>query len=247
MISDRLERLGETSATAALFLLFGALFAIMGLLGLWKPRAVFAGTESRRHTEIRDIGRLLRHRPIYPALGAFFLWKFAPGSQTALQYHLSNTLHASDSQWGLYNAIYTLSFLPTLALFGALSRRYSLRTLLLLGTLVGIPQMIPLAFVTTANSALIAAVPIGLMGGLATAAYLDLLIRSSPKGLEGTLMMLAWSLYAVSIRFGDLLGTVLYQRFGNFVVCVIATTVAYAMILPVLRFVPPELVEERDA
>jgi MFS family permease len=246
MVSDRLEHLGDVNATMVLFLIFGALFAAMGLLGLWKPKAVFAGSTRPRQTEVRDIGRLLRHRPIYPALAAFCLWQFAPGSQTALQYHLSNSLHASDSQWGLYNAIYTLSFLPTLALFGVLSRRYSLRTLLLLGTLIGIPQMIPLAFVTTANSALIAAVPIGLMGGLATAAYLDLLIRSSPKGLEGTLMMLAWSLYSIAIRFGDLLGTALYQRFGGFGVCVIATTIAYALILPVLRFVPRELVEEKD-
>ena len=35
----------------------------------------------------------------------------------------------------------------------------------------------------------------GLMGGIATAAYLDLLIRSCPRGLQGTTLMLSTGLY----------------------------------------------------
>ena len=41
------------------------------------------------------------------------------------------------------------------------------------------------------------------MGGVATAAYLDLLIRSCPKGLEGTIMMASNALYFVMSRGGD--------------------------------------------
>ena len=47
------------------------------------------------------------------------------------------------------------------------------------------------------TGALIAAAPIGLMGGVATAAYLDLMIRSCPRGLQGTLLMMSLSLYAL--------------------------------------------------
>jgi hypothetical protein len=46
--------------------------------------------------------------------------------------------------------------------------------------------MVPLLFIHSMTGALIAAVPIGLMGGVATAAYLDLIIRSCPRGLQGT-------------------------------------------------------------
>ena len=45
------------------------------------------------------------------------------------------------------------------------------------------------------------------MGGVATAAYLDLMIRSCPKGLEGTLLMASNALYAVISQAGNLLGS----------------------------------------
>ena len=54
---------------------------------------------------------------------------------------------------------------------------------------------------------LVAALPIGLMGGLATAAYMDLIIRSSPTGLHGTVLMMSSGLYYIAVRFGDVLGT----------------------------------------
>ena len=67
------------------------------------------------------------------------------------------------------------------------------------GTIVAIPQLVPMLFMNSVTGALIAAVPIGLMGGVATAAYLDLIIRSSPRGLEGTTLMMSvalnWSPY----------------------------------------------------
>jgi hypothetical protein len=121
-----------------------------------------------------------------------------------------------------------------------------LKTLLLWGTVAAVPQMVPLLFTDTVTKALIAAVPIGLMGGVATGAYLDLIIRSSPKGLQGTTLMLSWSLYYVVSRFGDVLGTRLYDHYGGFTVCVVAITIVYAMILPTLLLVPKELIARGD-
>jgi hypothetical protein len=106
--------------------------------------------------------------------------------------------------------------------------------------------MIPLLFIHTPQMALIAAAPSGLMGGLATAAYLDLIIRSCPKGLEGTVLMMTGAFYYVVSRVGDLLGTWLYQQFGGFTICVVAITVVYAAILPVLLLVPRRLLATAD-
>jgi hypothetical protein len=114
------------------------------------------------------------------------------------------------------------------------------------GTLIAVPQMVPLLFIHSVNGALIAAVPIGLMGGLATGAYLDLIIRSCPRGLQGTTLMLASSLYFVVSRFGDVLGTNLYDHFGGFAVCVIAITIVYATMLPALLLVPNHLIATAD-
>ena len=88
--------------------------------------------------------------------------------------------------------------------------------------------------------------PLGLMGGHATGAYLDLIIRCCPRGLQGTTLMMSWSLYYVVTRFGDVLGTQLYDRYGGFTVCVIAITTVYALILPALLLVPKHLIETAD-
>src|SRR5262249_48498353 len=195
---------------------------------------------------IQNVGRLSRHWPIYPALLIWLLWNFAPGSTTPLQYYLQNVLHAEDAHWGQWNAIFAVSFIPTFMVFGVLCQKYPLRTLLFWGTVIAVPQLVPLLFIDSIAAALIAAVPIGLMGGVATAAYMDLLMRSCPRGLQGTTLMMSGSLYFVAARFGDVLGTYLYDHFGGFTVCVIATTLVYALILPALALVPRGLTATAD-
>jgi len=74
------------------------------------------------------------------------------------------------------------------------------------GALVAVPQMIPPAFIHSGALAQILAASIGLMGGIATAAYFDLAMRSCPAGLQGTLMMLVDGVYILSARGGDVLG-----------------------------------------
>jgi hypothetical protein len=248
-LSGMLEHQNPDQAVRILFLVGAAIMTAIALYALWKPAEVFGNVSVDNPGgvhPIKDLKRLVLHWPIYPALLIWLLWNFAPGSATPLQYHLQNGLHATDAQWGQWNAIFAGCFIPTFILFGLLCRRFPLKTLLLWGTVAAVPQMVPLLFTDTVTKALIAAVPIGLMGGVATGAYLDLIIRSSPKGLQGTTLMLSWSLYYVVSRFGDVLGTRLYDHYGGFTVCVVAITIVYAMILPTLLLVPKELIATGD-
>lgn len=248
VLSDRLEALSANGAVRTIYLLVAVVMALIAAYGFWRPDAVFAhlGTTSRaRHHLAGDFVRLVRHRPIYPALFIFLMWNFSPGTGTALQYFMSDLLHGSDAQWGAFNAIFSIAFVPTFVLFGFLSPRFPLAKLLWWGTAVAVPQMLPLLFITSANAVLIAAVPMGLMGGVATAAYMDLLIRSCPKGLEGTLMMFAWSMYALAQNIGNFVGTVLYEH-GGIAMCVLATTFVYALMLPAILFVPKGLIALPD-
>jgi Major Facilitator Superfamily len=248
-LSGMLEEKNPDQAVRILFLVGAAIMAAVALYALWRPAEVFdnvraeAGADGR---PLQDLKRLARHWPIYPAMLIWLLWNFAPGSTTPLQYHLQNTLHATDAQWGQWNAIFAGSFIPTYIVYGLLCRRYPLKTLLWWGTVLAVAQMVPLLFTDTVTQALIAAVPIGLMGGLATGAYLDLIIRSCPPGLQGTTLMMSSSLYFVVVRFGDVLGTNLYERYGGFTVCVIAITTVYALILPALLLVPRHLITTAD-
>ena len=249
MLSSLLEDENADAAARILFLAGGAIMTAVSLFALWKPKAVFEHVDAERGADLRplnDIKRLFGHWLIYPALLIWFLWNFAPGSVTPLQYHLQNTLQATDAQWGQWNAIFAASFIPTFIAYGFLCQRFALRTLLLWGTLAAIPQMVPLLFIDSVRGALIAAIPIGLMGGVATGAYMDLIIRSCPSGLQGTLLMMSSSLYFAVSRFGDILGTALYDRYGGFAVCVIAITVVYTLILPTLLLVPGQLIATAD-
>jgi Major Facilitator Superfamily len=238
-LSDALEGRSADQAIRILFLAGAAIMASLSLYAVWKPSFVFDNVHAERSgLPFKDFNRLLRHKPIYPALLIWLLWSFAPGSTTPLQYYLQNTLKAPDAQWGQWNAIFSASFIPTFLLFGLFCQKYALKTLLLWGTIAAIPQMVPLLFIHTVGQALVAAIPIGLMGGFATAAYLDLIIRSSPHGLQGTVLMMSSGLYFVAVRFGDVLGTNLYSYHGGFTTCVIAITFVYALILPTLLLVP---------
>jgi hypothetical protein len=240
-LSDLLERRNADAAARILFLVGAAAMAAVAVYGAWKPQSVFDNVHAERHGAVHpldDLKRLVRHWPIYPALLIWLLWNFAPGSATPLQYYLQNTLHATDAQWGAWNAIFAGAFIPTFLVYGLLCRRFALRVLLFWGTVVAVPQMV--------TGALIAAVPIGLMGGVASAAYLDLIIRSCPRALQGTVLMMSSGLFFIASRFGDVLGTNLYDYYGDFTVCVIAITVVYALILPTLLLVPKGLIATAD-
>ncbi len=248
-LSNLLERHDAGQAMRILFLSGAAIMAAVTVFAAWKPASVFDNVRVETTQDahrLDDLRRLLRHRPIYPALLIWMLWNFAPGSATPLQYYLQNTLHAADARWGQWNAVFGAAFIPTFLVFGLLCRKVPLRTLLWWGTIVAVPQMVPLLFIHSVAGALIAAVPMGLLGGVATAAYLDLIIRSCPRGLQGTTLMLAAALNSVAARFGDVLGTNLYDRYGGFAVCVVAITVVYALILPTLVLVPRHLIGTPD-
>ena len=168
-LSDLLEHQNTDQAARILFLVGAAIMAVVAVYAAWKPKSVFDNVRVEQGPAahpLEDLKRLARHWPVYPALLIWLLWNFAPGSATPLQYYLQNTLHAEDAQWGQWNAIFAASFIPTFMVFGVLCRKLPLKTLLFWGTVVAIPQLVPLLFMHSVTGALIAAVPIGLMGGV---------------------------------------------------------------------------------
>jgi Na+/melibiose symporter-like transporter len=248
-LSSLLENENAEQAVRVLFLGGAAIMALVAVYATLRPKSLFDNLRNERMgavEPVKDIRRLVRHWPIYPALLIWSLWCFAPGSETPLQYYLQDTLHASDAEWGQWNAISEASYIPTYIVFGLLCRRFPLKRLLFWGTVIAVPQLVPLLFVHSATAALIAAVVMGLMGGIATAAYIDLIIRSCPAGLQGTMLMASTALSVIVSRFGDVLGTFLYQEYGGFTVCVVGITAIYALILPALMLVPKDLVVTAD-
>ena len=244
--------LSENLQPAQIFFLMAALMIAIAFFGLWKPASVFGEVYDRpqaRGTDFAgDVRRLAKHRAIYPAVLITFLWWFNPGLNTPVQFYLTNQLHASDDAYSNFLGVFAVSFIPTYLLYGYLCTKIAPNRLLWWSTLIAVPQMIPLAFVHSGTTALIFAIPMGLMGGMATAAYFDLAVRSCPPGLQGTLMMLVAAGMALAMRGGDLLGANLYASSPEhgFLYCVLATTTVYALILPVIPWIPKQLIATTD-
>jgi len=246
-LSQALEGQQAAAAARAIFLVgAGLMFAVM-LFGLFGPRRLFDSSVTTRgqFTFLADAGRLAGHWPIYVVMLIYVLWQFGPAGGVALQYHLSNDLHASDAQVGLWYSLFSLGFIPVITAYGWLCSRLKLSTLLWIGTLLAIPQFAPFFFIHSVNDSLVAAVVLGLLGGLGQGAYVDLAIRVTPKGLQGTMMMLLISTYWFAYRGGDILGAWLYKQ-GGFNTAVIVTIMVYALILPLLLLVPRRYTNTAD-
>ncbi|HEX3918321.1 MAG TPA: MFS transporter [Caulobacteraceae bacterium] len=237
---------------AETFVLMAALTLLIGLIGLWKPRAVFERAYDRPQARsldfLGDLKRLVNHRAVYPPVIIILLFQFSPGLNTPMQFYLSNTLHAPDAVYGEFNGLISASFIPAFILYGFLCRRFSLKTLLWAGSILTVPQMIPLAFIHSGNQALMLAVPMGLMGGIAVCAFADLTMRSCPDGLQGSLMMMVEGVGLLSLRASDWFGSAVYDANpqGGFLYCVIATTVVYAFLIPTLLMIPKRVIATRE-
>lgn len=234
------------------FLILAGFNGLVFLLGFWKPRAVFEGVydamQARGSTFVGDVKRLVRHKAVYAPVLIWLLFSFSPGSTTPLQFYFSSRLHAPDSLFGLWTAVFAAAFLPPMLLYGWLCKRVRFGPLLFWSVLISVPQMIPMALIHTAAQSLWAAVVIGMLGGLIQAAIYDLAMRSCPPGLQGTLMTLLVAAYSLAVRLGDLVGVKIYAlspTYG-FTYCVIAITVVYALMLPVLWLVPRHIMRSAE-
>lgn len=195
------------------------------------------------------LARLLRHRPLWPAVLIGALWEFGLCFGTPVLYYLTDHAHVTPpltaAQYGSWHALFNACFLPTTALYGWVSRRWPLRGSLWAGTALAVLQVLPFLLMHSPGAAYAVAVWAGLSGGFVNGAYTDLLMRSAPKGLEGTTMMLGGSAMVASAAATSLVGASLYAH-GGFALTVWATTLVYALIFPALLLVPRSVTATHD-
>ena len=203
-LAGALEGATAQQAVRAMFLLGAALMSLIAAFGVFGPQRLFdeAETEAPTLSVGGDLLRLARTWAIYPALLIQLLYQFGPGFGVALQYHLSNAIHATDGQIGAFYMIFNLCFLPLYPLYGWLAQRYSLRVLLWVGAVLLVPQMAGLLFIHTPTRAC----GHGLLspgrarsGGLHGPGAPGL-----PQEPRGSMVMLYWAMFWVAVTFGDL-------------------------------------------
>ena len=244
--------LAEHLLPARTFLLVAALSAAIAMLGLWKPGAVFNHAYdqplARGAGFAGDLRRLARHRAAYPAVLLVCLSQFSPGFNTPLQFYLTNELHLPDAVYANSQGMLITAYIPAAIAYGYLCRRLALRTLLWAATLLWLPAAIPLLFIHSNATALSLLFLIGLANGLAFTAFWDLAMRSSPPGLQGTLMMMVAGMYELAYRGGDLVGARIYasSTAHGFMYCVLAGTGTSLLMVPLLLLIPKTLIATAD-
>ncbi len=241
--------LAEKLDWRTLLLTIGFTYFALGLVALWKPKVVFHGLGDYGNQTFeqitRDLRLLARNRGFWIAVAMWGVWAFSPSGPTPLMYFLTDTLKMRPLQYSTFNAIFNGAALPTIMLFGVLCKKVSLWRLLLISTVIGIPQWLPVMFIHTPLQSYIVAALIGLGGGLASTAYYGLLFRACPESLAGTGMLVAGSIALIVIEVGNVLGGYIYSAWG-FAGCAIVTSLAYCVLLPLCFALPRSLVQPVD-
>lgn len=230
---------GTFAAAAAV-----SVFVLIQMMVSVNPEATIA-TPWRPESGLDAIKRVATCRPIWTASLIYFLWNFSPGMQTPLFYHLTNTVKISPQAFGVFAALFFGCCLPTMLLYGALCGRLPLSRWLWWGTVLGILQPPIMLFIFGTWSAMLAGVLSGLLCGLGNVAFMDLIIRSCPRGLEGTGVMLSTAAFVIAQNLGNLFGSWVYAR-GGFSTAMFVTAVSTALILPIIRMVPLTIMAPRE-
>ena len=121
--------------------------ALVALYGLWKPASVFDNLQvgappgrrsGRRHQAAgQALAGLSRPADLVPA-------ELRARVRNAAAVRSAGHAVRTDAQWGQWSAIFAASSIPTFLVYGVLCRKLRRRTLLFWGTVVAIPQFIPL-------------------------------------------------------------------------------------------------------
>jgi len=228
----------------SIFLVAAGFTAIMFVLAFPQPRAVFhpedRDLDSRSREDWRPLAELLRHRALWPSAAILLLFNFSPGWATPLLYYLTDTVQLSSEAFGMFKAVQYGAVLGATVLYGYLSPRVTFGRLLRTAIVVNIfPGFLFLLIGGPGQAFLLAAVA-GLIVGFASVALFDLLLRSCPRNLEGSVGMLGHSALGLAGAAADLLGAWLYEQ-GGFALCIVIDAVATVLILPLLKRLPSSI------
>jgi Na+/melibiose symporter-like transporter len=230
----------------------------------WRPAAVFGENmgaavvpDKRPRAEestvaaecplplLEALRRLVRYRPFWFAMAVNLLWSFAPGWGTPLFFHLTNTIHLTETQFGAYEAVTQMFIMVTTALYGILCRSVSLKRLLWLGTVVGIVTNVLFLLIRVPWQAFAVGAILGALLGLASGAFFDLELRSYPKAQEGLAWTLSGALSTIAGVSSNVFGAWLYER-GGFALALGISTVVTVLILGVLPFIPRAILSAKE-
>ena len=175
---------------------------------------VFVGTPTqKRRAQKKATAKGGPAWPVYPASAAIcLLWSFVA------QTHLFSTtfripLYVRGCSKGVSGMLLLCLVIPVFHAIRLAMPKASLETLLLWGTVVAVPQMIPLLFIHSVSGALMARTHRVDGGGVAISPPIWICsFGPALFALQGTTLMMAGSLYWIATRFRECAGCRLWAN-----------------------------------
>lgn len=242
----------EKVSPAGTFMILAGGSVCLAVFALWKPATVYDQAYDREEAKggrlLEDVRRLLRSPAIYAPILLPFLFNFCPGFGTPFQYYMTNDLQASPSAYANFWALYYVGFTPFFLLYGWFISRVNFRILLWVGLILAGPNVAILLILHSASEILAIAPLMGAMAAIGWCALGDLAIRSCPRGLHGTLMLLTSAAGTLGYRFSDVVGARLYDvlHAEGFAIGIVISVLVSFLCLPVILLVPREIMQIRE-
>jgi MFS family permease len=186
-----------------------------------------------------------RMRTIWPVTLIFVLYFFSPSWGTPLLYYLTDELRLSPEIYGACRAATLAGSIAATVIYSVLCMRYPLKRLLWWSLVLNIAPGLLFLVIRGPYQAVVISGILGVVIGLANVALWDLLIRSSPASLEGSVTMLGVSMLGIAAAMGDLYGAWIYERVG-LAACILTDAAATLLVLPFLARLPVRWIAPRE-
>jgi MFS family permease len=176
-------------------------------------------------------------REIWIVAGFIFFFTFSPSFGPALLYYQTDVLRFSQQFIGALGSLTAVGFVLGALIYAPLSRRLSLKRLIVLG--IGLAVAGTLAYVgyRGAVSAIVIDALYGCTGMIVQLAFLDLAAKACPRRVEGTFFALLMSVYNGGSQLSQNVGGRLYDWVGYTPLILISagmTALAW-LLLPLVR------------
>ena len=197
-------------------------------------------------TQLATIGK---SKTLWWGLVFIFLFYFAPGLNTLQIFRQTNELGFSLKFVGLLGSYAGVAALASSAVYAVLVKKFSLRTMLLIG--IGISGLIAFlylpGFYTDSKRAVFVECANGLAYTLAEIALMDLAARATPVGCEGLGYSLILSFRNIALLGADFLGSYFHDTMHvpfNVMVMINGGTSLFVLIL--LPLLPATIMRSKD-
>jgi MFS family permease len=214
--------------------LWAAVFPVLSLLMMTRfvkePRV--AGEREAFLETWRATRAAFADRTVWLVAAFLLFWTFSPSFGTALQYYEIDILGFSQQFIGHLSALGSLAAIIGATIYAPLSRRMSLRRVIVLSIGIGVAGTLAYLGYRGPVSAVIIDVVFGCVGMITQLAFLDLAAKACPRHVEATFFALLMSVFNAGTQGSQIVGGYLYDWLGlTPLIFISAVTTALAWLL----------------